>query len=434
MSVLWVGQADQYTSLSAAIKAASAGDTINIRAGVYFDDDVRVDKPLTIVGVGGMAHLQGTTSLANGKGLMIVNTTGQVTLENLEFSGAQVDDHNGAGIRWSAGDLTIKNSYFHDNQEGILSLDIPDGHLKIQNTEFARNGYGDGYSHGIYINKVASVEVTDSYFHDTQLGHQIKSRAAVTTVTNSVLIDGSGGSSYAIDTPNGGVVTITGNKIEQSADSENPAILHYGGETSKGGYEVNTLTIDGNTIVNHESGGYVLAQQLTPSAFDMSGNALYGVDKLSNAGVAAHDNVTLTSMPDLLGTLQLGSAMAPPTQPTISVDANAIARLYAVALDRAPDAGGLSFWVNQEKFGMPHLAVAQAFVNSPEFQAHTAALSDSGFLGLLYNTALRRAPDTAGEQAWMQFLGAGHSRGEVLVGFADSTEMKAATAAWTYTG
>ncbi|MDB5368328.1 MAG: putative pectin lyase [Rhodospirillales bacterium] len=433
MSVLWVGKAEQYTSLSSAVKAANAGDTINIRAGVYLDDDVRVDKPLTIVGVGGMAHLEGTKPLANGKGLMIVNTTGQVTLENLEFSGAQVSDNNGAGIRWSAGDLTIKNSSFHDNQDGILSLDIPNGHLKIQNTEFANNGAGDGFSHGIYINKVASVEVTDSYFHDTQLGHQIKSRAAVTTVTNSVLVDGNGGSSFAIDTPNGGVVTITGNKIEQSADSDNPAILHYGGETSKGTWDANTLTIDGNTIVNQKAGGYVLAQQLTPTSFDMGGNAFYGVTQMSNvAGVTAHDSTTLTSVPDLLSGLHVGDNGT--AAPVIQVDANAIARLYAVGLDRAPDAGGLSFWVGQEQSGMSHTAVAQAFVNSPEFQTDTAALSNGGFLSLLYNTAFHRAPDAAGEQAWLQFLGAGHGRGEVLLGFADSAEMKAATAAWAYTG
>ncbi|GIL39046.1 DUF4214 domain-containing protein [Roseiterribacter gracilis] len=431
MSVLWVGQAEQFKSLSAAVKAAAAGDTINIRAGVYRDDDVRIDKPLTIVGVGGLAHLEGTKNLANGKGLLIVNTTGQVTLENLEFSGAKVSDHNGAGIRWSAGDLTIKSSYFHDNQEGILSLDIPNGHLKIESSEFANNGYGDGYSHGIYINKVASVEVNNSYFHDTVSGHLIKSRAALTTVTNSTLIDSD--SSYAIDTPNGGVVTIIGNKIQQGAGTDNPAIIHYGGETSKGTYDANTLTIDGNTIVNQKSGGYVLAEQLTPTATDISGNVFYGVGKFSNvASVVAHDTVNLPALPDLLNGVQAMNGTV--GAPVVSVDANAVARLYAVALDRMPDADGLTFWVNQEKAGMSHAAVAQDFVNSPEFRTNTAALDNHGFLSLLYDTAFHRAPDAVGEQAWLNFLGAGHSRGEVLIGFADSAEMKAATASWNYTG
>ena len=31
-------------------------------------------------------------------------------------------DQNGAGIRYEAGDLTINDCYFHDNEMGILRL------------------------------------------------------------------------------------------------------------------------------------------------------------------------------------------------------------------------------------------------------------------------------------------------------------------------
>jgi Domain of unknown function (DUF4214) len=427
MTVLWVGQAEQYKRLSDAVKAAAAGDTINVRAGTYYDDDVRVDKPLTIVGVGGMAHLQGTGKLANDKALMIVNTTGLVTIENFEFSGASVWDNNGAGIRWSNGDLTIKNSYFHDNQDGILSLDIPNGHLKVVNSEFAHNGYGDGYTHAIYVNKVASVEVTGSYFHDTLVGHHIKSRAAVTTVTNSVLIDGTGQSSFAVDAPNGGVVTITGNKVVQSVDSDNPAIFHYGGETSKGTYATNTLTIDNNVIVNDKPNGYVLGQELTPSKFEMTGNQFYGVNKIANVSVNAHDNVTLSSRPSITGGIPQGNGGSDgPTDLSAS-----ITRLYHVALDRAPEAGGLAFWIAQEKAGMSHMTVAQNFLDSHEFQGKFGGLGNTDFLGQLYNSAFHRQPDAGGEHFWLQYLGAGHSRAEVLLGFADSAEMKAISATWS---
>ena len=60
----------------------------------------------------------------------------------------------------------------------------------------------------------------DSDFQGTLVGHDIKSRAALTTVTGNTLDDGvTGTTSYAIDISNGGVATITSNTITQGADT-----------------------------------------------------------------------------------------------------------------------------------------------------------------------------------------------------------------------
>src|SRR5215470_3492126 len=97
-STLQVGSGQQYGTLSAAITASHAGDTIYVQAGTYVNDWASIDHDLAIIGVGGYAHLKSTTDIANGKAALIVN--GNVTLQNLEFSGAQVPNDNGAGIRY----------------------------------------------------------------------------------------------------------------------------------------------------------------------------------------------------------------------------------------------------------------------------------------------------------------------------------------------
>src|SRR4051812_38419285 len=199
---IWVGANETYKSLNDAIKASSAGDTINVRAGTYYETSASIDHDLNIVGVGGMVKLVNTQPLANGKAMLISH--GNVTLKNLDMSGAKVSSNNGAAVRLSDGNLKLQNVSIHDNQDGILTLDNSSATLTVTHSEFARNGAGDGYSHGLYANHIASVTITDSYFHDTKVGHHVKSRAANTTITGTIFDDGSGGtSSYAIDLPNG---------------------------------------------------------------------------------------------------------------------------------------------------------------------------------------------------------------------------------------
>ena len=170
-----------------------------------------------------MAHFVGSGLIGNGKAFFVTNT--DVTFDHIEFSGAKVADHNGAGIRYQAGNLTITNSYFHDNQDGILGAANPSGTITIDHSEFARNGYGDGLGHNIYIGKIASLTITNSYIHDAIVGHEIKSRAAVTTIENNRIVDGTGSASYSIDLPNGGIAVVKNNVIQQGANSQNRTII-----------------------------------------------------------------------------------------------------------------------------------------------------------------------------------------------------------------
>ena len=122
-----------------------------MQAGTYTDDFATITTKITIEAVGGVAHLVATVPPTNGKAILVTDT--DVTLRNLEFSGAKVTDANGAGVRYEGGNLTIDNCYFHDNQDGLLAADDPAGIITITNSQFAHNGVGGiGQTHNLYVN------------------------------------------------------------------------------------------------------------------------------------------------------------------------------------------------------------------------------------------------------------------------------------------
>jgi hypothetical protein len=207
MSTLNVGAGQQYQTLASAIAASHDGDVVQVQAGTYTNDFAEITHKITIEGVGGMAKLVATTPIPNGKAILITDT--DVTLDHIELSGAKVSAGNGAGIRYQGGNLTITNSYFHDNQNGILSASDPNGTITIKNSEFSHNGSGTGKTHNIYVGGIKQLTIDSSYMHDAVVGHEVKSRAVNTTITNSRIVDGpTGSASYSIDLPNGGNAVI----------------------------------------------------------------------------------------------------------------------------------------------------------------------------------------------------------------------------------
>src|SRR5262249_10166868 len=149
-----------------ALNAAQDGVTIEIDAGVYPNQTLTIsNNNLTLRGVGGYAHLKwgtgnyltNTSNISNGKGLMIVSGS-NITIEKFEFSGAKVTDENGAGIRYEGDDLTIRGSYFHDNENGILGEGGLNNTLLIENTVFERNGYClSSCAHNVYIGNMGKL-------------------------------------------------------------------------------------------------------------------------------------------------------------------------------------------------------------------------------------------------------------------------------------
>ena len=299
MATLNVGAGQTYATVSAAVNAARSGDVIAVQAGTYTNDFATITKDITITGVGGMANFVATVAPPNGKGIFVTN--GNVTLEHLSFSGAAVADGNGAGVRYEGGNLVVIDSYFHNNQDGLLANAVPNGTIRIVDSEFGFNGIGDGYTHNLYVNNIASLVIDNSYFHDANLGHEIKSRAQSTTITNSRIYDGTSTASYSIDLPNGGVGVIRGNVIQQGANSDNPAIIHYGGESAA--YAGSSLLITNNIVVNDMSGrsSAALLSNATTIAGTLSGNSVYGLtaNQITNGQDTVSGTTYLSAHPTL---------------------------------------------------------------------------------------------------------------------------------------
>ncbi len=108
----------------------------------------------------------------------------------------------------------------------------------------------------------------------------------------------------------------------------------------------------------------------------------------------------------------------------VSGSSGQLYRLYQAAFDRDPDTSGISHNVALIDNGTINVAaMADAFVASEEFQKTYGALSNNDFIQQLYMNVLGRGADQAGLDGWLSYLNeAGHDRGDVLTGFAESQE------------
>ena len=100
-----------------------------------------------------------------------------------------------------------------------------------------------------------------------------------------------------------------------------------------------------------------------------------------------------------------------------------IALMYYAALDRMPDEAGLVYWANEMRKGASIGTIAASIAASEEFISLHGKSSNEQFLIDLYDSALERAPDTAGLNFWKSVLEMGFDRATVMQFIATSPEM-----------
>ena len=291
-ATLQVGPGKTYAKPCLAIAAAAAGDTVEIdAAGSYAGDTCAWSTDnLTVRGVGGRPKLDITgVQPAQQKGLFTISAA-NATIENLEFAGAAISaasGNNGAGIRHQGTNLTVRGCVFHDNQNGILGSPAAGltGQVLIENSEFYSNGAGDGFSHNMYLGNYATFILRHSYSHRGKVGHLVKSRALVSQILYNRITDEMGGSaSYEIDLPNGGTGVVLGNIIEQSATSQNPAMLAFGEESVPSGYDSHLYVVN-NTFLNTKGSGTFVSDATTTPAV-LTNNIFWNGGTVSNQSTA----------------------------------------------------------------------------------------------------------------------------------------------------
>lgn len=245
-----VGPGRTYPSPSSVSGLVKNGDTVSIDAGVYTSDVARWSSHrLHLRGVGGNAILASQGSVYGGKAIWVI-TGDSTVVENISFTDARCADRNGAGIRLEGHGLVVRSCVFDANENGILVGAIRPCSILIEYCEFRRNGYGDGYSHNLYIGAIDTLIFRYNYSHHCKVGHELKSRADVNYVLcNRIATEADGTSSRLVDIPNGGYAVIAGNDLMQGTQTSNSNMIGYGLEGLRPGIS-HTFFIAHNTFVS----------------------------------------------------------------------------------------------------------------------------------------------------------------------------------------
>lgn len=314
MTVLTVGTGEEFKTLSAAVAASQSGDTIEVKAGTYTNDfPETITHSLTIEGIGGMVDLVATEPPPSLKAIIVVGngpsdpSNIDVTIKDVSFEGAQIseaDGGNAAGIKLQSGHLTVNDDYFAHNQMGLLTGNLQQTSIVVENSVFAgQSTYAADLAHQLYIGQIGSALVENNLFLADSSGNQIKDRAAVTTIAHNTIDDGTGHTSYDIDLPNGGQALVEDNTIVKGADDPNTTVIEYGAEGMI--YSQNSLTIEDNVIDNQLTGGHgiLLYNFATDVTAQIDDNEIYNIlpsKILAGPGHADESgNVFLTAPPTI---------------------------------------------------------------------------------------------------------------------------------------
>jgi hypothetical protein len=268
----YVGATRTYTLPSQVRNLVADNDTVYLDGGVYLNDATKwTKKNLKFIGLGtggNRSILRHTGDIANGKGIFVFESPGvsdNPYIENIVFDGAQVSDANGgngAGIRFQATNITIKNCLFVNCQNGILEGNgsVTTSNVTILDSEFENNGYQlpndpthSGYEHHIYIGaSTDTLLVQNCYFHRPRgQANSIKTRAQRSFILyNLIDEEATGYGSWELNIAQGGMNVVIGNVIIQGPSGANHGIVGYDAAVNvlEDFYFVN------NTVINQYPG------------------------------------------------------------------------------------------------------------------------------------------------------------------------------------
>ncbi len=96
-------------------------------------------------------------------------------------------------------------------------------------------------------------------------------------------------------------------------------------------------------------------------------------------------------------------------------------RAYETYLDRGPDAGGRSYWINAMQHGLTDENLAAVLVASDEFFQEAGGTNQS-WIDAAYLSLFERSADPGGESFWLAALTQGESRSQVALSIVTSPE------------
>ena len=273
--VLLVGPNRAIRLPSQAAALARDGDRIVIDRGFYRDCAVWRASGLTIEGRTPGVILSGKVCIERGIFIIYGNDT---TVRGITFARAHGSGHIAAGILLEGNNLTVENSQFVENENGILAGGGSASRVIVADSRFRGNGSCQGAcAHAIYAGSpIGLLDIERCHFLDTRTAHHVKSRALSTVVRDSDIADGdSGTSSYLIDVPNGGTVLIERNRLQKGRNSANPEVaISIGEEGVKN--PTASVVIRDNAFVSDLPEATAFVRNDTPSGAMVIGNRLSG--------------------------------------------------------------------------------------------------------------------------------------------------------------
>ncbi len=257
-AVVWkVGPLKTYTKPSQVSTLVANGDTVDIDVAVYTADVCywSANNLLLRAAGSGYAHLNANNTSYGQKAIWVIGGM-NTTVQYIEFSNCHDvvgASKNWAGIRQEGKNLTVQHCYFHDNDDGILANSVNPSKILIEYTEFGYCGWGDGFSHNLYINSIDTLVFRYNYSHHAIIGHDLKSRAWVNYILyNRFSDEATGTASRDIDIPQGGIAVVMGNVIQHGVNAQNSNVIGYKLEAPVNPTPHNFYLIN-NTIVSERS-------------------------------------------------------------------------------------------------------------------------------------------------------------------------------------
>lgn len=191
-----------------------------------------------------------------------------------------------------------------------------------------------------------------------------------------------------------------------------PRVQYQGLYDGDGGVPA-TVLLDGSAVLHGARAAYTLTR---------TGDALAIADNSGRDGVQTVRNPYRLDFSDVTLGFDTGG------------NAGKAYRLYRAALNRAPDAGGLGFWIAMLDNGVSTEAMVDGFAGSAEFKSLYGAAGHAQLVDALYRNVLHRAPDAGGAAFWVARLDEGIPLRALLIAISESDENKDQTAAETAPG
>ena len=217
-------------NIAHAVAAARPGDVIEIGPGLHRTTFAVTANNVTLRGVGGRPHIScgGMRPTADKACILLVGEN--ITLENLEISGAEISTGLGANAACVRNEpnrsFTLRGIVCHSSQNGLLTSG---GTVLIDGSEFYDNSWS-GQTHNVYLSgNCPLVTVRNSVFREARVAHEFKSRCRKTVISDSTFRSRTG--SRALDIAEGGETLVSNVQIFRAITVANADIIGFAPES-----------------------------------------------------------------------------------------------------------------------------------------------------------------------------------------------------------